>query len=374
MKRIVQKHARLLIGAMLITSISFTSCNGQKASRPVTAKKTITINNTNSDAPFIGPMPNPRVQISRYIRRMFQDKAGNIWFGTNGEGVCRFDGANYDYFSSTDLRSGFPGDAVRGIIQDGDGNLWFATDNGVSCYDGKRFKNFNVHDGLRHRQVWSILQDRSGTLWFGTEGGVSRYDGKTFTDFYLPEADLNQRPQAYPAAKLINNIFQDKVGNIWFASNGNGVYRYDGKSVVNFSQADGLCDNFVQCTIQDRQGDLWFATRFGGVSRFDGKSFVIGSPFTTFDQKDGLGNNFAWIIFEDKIGNLWIGNAGGGLTRYDGKTFKNFSKAEGLLNNYVQSILEDKDGTLWIGTSGGAFQFDGNRFINITRDLSKDGC
>jgi ligand-binding sensor domain-containing protein len=379
MKRTVKRKSPRSIGALLLASIFSASCNGQKAPESVEAGMAQTaVAYKASDSifvgKFVGPMPNPVRQISQYIRRMFQDKAGNIWFGTNGEGVCRFDGKNYVYFSPTDLRSGFCGEAVRGIVQDDDSNIWFATNNGVSRFDGKTFTNFKQADGLKGNQVWSILKDESGVLWFGTENGVSRYDGKVFTDFNLPQADVTNHPGAYPAARLINNIFQDKSGNIWLASNGNGVYRYDGKSIRNFSAADGLCDNFVQCTIEDRKGNLWFATRFGGVSRYDGKSFVDGNRFTTFTQKDGLGNNFAWIVFEDKAGNIWIGNAGGGLTRYDGKKFTHFSKDDGLQNLHIQSILQDKNGLLWIGTSGGAYQFDGEKFINITRDVSKEGC
>ncbi len=379
MKRTVKRKLHQSIGALLLASIFSASCNGQKAPKTVEngrAQTAIAYKASDSAfvGKFVGPMPNPVRQISQYIRRMFQDKAGNIWFGTNGDGVCRFDGKNYIYFSPNDLHSGFCGEVVRGIVQDDYDNIWFATNNGVSRFDGKMFTSFKQTDGLKSNQVWSILKDQSGVLWFGTEDGVSRYDGRTFTDFDLPESDLSDPLAAYPAPRLINNIFQDKAGNIWLASNGNGVYRYDGKFIENFSRADGLCDNFVQCTIEDRKGNLWFATRFGGVSRYDGKSFVDGNRFTTFTQKDGLGNNFAWIVFEDKPGNIWIGNAGGGLTRYDGKKFTHFSKDDGLQNLHIQSIMQDKNGVLWIGTSGGAYQFDGKKFLNITRDVSKEGC
>jgi len=358
---------KTLFHFQLIVLLLFTSCNGQNRMQLPNSQAGETKNI--AYIPIIyGPFPNPVVQISQYIRRMFQDKTGNIWFGTNGDGVCRYDGKNYAYFSPTDLSSGFGGEAVRGIVPDNNGNLWFATNGGATRYDGEKFANFTVEDGLNHNQVWSILKDKSGMLWFGTEGGVSRYDGKKFTDFPLPEANLVQSPKAYPAPKLINSIFQDASGNIWLCSNGNGVYRYDGKAISNISEKDGLCNNFVQSIMQDKNGKLWFATRFGGICSYDGKSFV------TFTEKDGLGNNFARVISEDKSGNLWIGNAGGGLTRYDGKAFINYTEKDGLSNRFVQSIMEDKDGKLWIGTSGGAFTFDGKRFTNITRPGSTDGC
>jgi ligand-binding sensor domain-containing protein len=68
-------------------------------------------------------------------------------------------------------------------FQDKAGNLWFGTLNeGVYRYDGKNFKNFTDKDGLVNNEVWFVLEDKNGNLWIGTRGfGLSRYDGKTFT-------------------------------------------------------------------------------------------------------------------------------------------------------------------------------------------------
>jgi ligand-binding sensor domain-containing protein len=72
---------------------------------------------------------------------------------------------------------------ISSIVEDKNGNFWFATGrNGVWSYDGKKFKNFTVKDGLVNNDVWFVLEDKRGNLWFGTRGfGLSRYDGKTFT-------------------------------------------------------------------------------------------------------------------------------------------------------------------------------------------------
>lgn len=338
------------------------------------------------------PLPGPAPQISQYIRRMFQDRNGNIWFGTNGDGVARYDarlngsvglGKPLAYFS---VKEGFSGEAVRGIVEDRSGNLWFATNAGVSRYDGKRFENFDRRNGLGSNQTWSLLIDKNGTVWCGTEAGVYRYDGKkdangqpVFTRFPLPEADLSKQPNAYPASKLVNSIYQDQAGNIWFGTNGLGVYRYDGTSLpdgsprlTNFSEKDGLCNNFVQCIVQDNskgehKGSMWFGTRFGGMSRFD------GTKFTNFTTNEGLSNNFVWTFLQDNSGgnpngDLWIGSAGGGLMLYDGKSFRHFAGPEGLPNRHVQSLLKDNKGRLWVGTSGGAFRLDGKSFVNVTKN------
>ncbi len=84
---------------------------------------------------------DPSNQISEYVREVFQDRDGDFWFGTNGDGVCRYDGKSLTYLS---VEEGFGGKAVRGILQDSDGVMWFATNGGVSRYEFGKFTNYTV--------------------------------------------------------------------------------------------------------------------------------------------------------------------------------------------------------------------------------------
>ena len=88
--------------------------------------------------------------VSQYIRSIFQDSKGNLWFGTLGEGVVRYDVKTLTYFSNPD---GFNNNTVYAINEDKNGNLWFGTDQGVYKYDGKTFRNYNQKDGLSHIDI-----------------------------------------------------------------------------------------------------------------------------------------------------------------------------------------------------------------------------
>ncbi|MEZ4844566.1 MAG: two-component regulator propeller domain-containing protein [Bacteroidia bacterium] len=276
------------------------------------------------------------------------DNVGNLWFGTYGGGVCRFDGKSFSTFTTA---KGLADNSVSSILEDKDGNLWFGTDGGVSRFDGKSFSNFTTAQGLANNKVWSILEDKDGNLWFGTAGGgVSRYDGKSFSTFTTAQGLANNS---------VWSILEVKSGDLWFGTEG-GISRYDGKSFSTFTTAQGLANNKVWSILEDKSGNLWFGTLGGGVSRFDGKSF------STFTTAQGLANNSVWSILEDKSGDLWFGTEGG-VSRYDGKSFSNFTTAQGLANNKVWSILEDKDGNLWFGTGGGGVsRFDGKFFSTFT--------
>jgi ligand-binding sensor domain-containing protein len=72
---------------------------------------------------------------------------------------------------------------------------------------------------------------------------------------------------------------EDHNGNMWFTTEKNGVYCYDGKTMKNYTIKDGLVNNSVMSILEDKQGNLWFGTRGFGLSRFDGKTFITFSNY-----------------------------------------------------------------------------------------------
>ncbi len=284
------------------------------------------------------------------ILSVLEDKDGNLWFGTYGGGLSRYDGQSFTNFSTD---QGLINNDVSSILEDEIGNLWFGTFGGVSRYDGKTFNNFTTDQGLANNGVMSMLEDKNGNLWFGTgSGGVSKYDGNTFTIFTTDQG---------LAYNSVVSMLEDKNGNLWFGTHGGGVSKYNGKSFTNFTTNHGLAYNMVWNILEDKAGNLWFGTFGGGVSRYD------GNAFTTFRTTQGLSNNDVLSILEDKIGNLWFGTYGGGVSRYDGKSFATFTTDHGLKNSDIRSILEDKNGNLWFGTrDGGMSQYDGKSFKRFT--------
>jgi ligand-binding sensor domain-containing protein len=71
----------------------------------------------------------------------------------------------------------------------------------------------------------------------------------------------------------IGCILQDRNGSYWFASNGEGAYRYNGKAITHITDKNGLCSNFVLRIEEDVNGNLWFSTR-DGICSFNGTSFT----------------------------------------------------------------------------------------------------
>jgi len=216
------------------------------------------------------------------------------------------------------------------------------------------FTTYTSDDGLAMDAIsWgdkSSICDSEGNIWFATQGGgVSKYDGKSFVNFTVEQGLVHN---------YVRSIARDNQGNLWFGTSGGGVSKYDGKSFKNFTVDQGLADNFVRSIALDKEGVLWFGTN-GGVSRYDGKSFV------TFTTEQGLAHNTVLSISSDKEGLLWFGT-NAGVSKYDGQSFINFTLEDGLINKYVYSITSDNEGNVWFGTSGGVSKYDGKSFMNFT--------
>ena len=329
-----------------------------------------------------------------------QDKAGNIWLSTSGEGVYRYDGKLFTNFTTKD---GLSDNDVCAIIEDKTGNILFGTKSGICKYDGKYFSHYSENVDASKKSISSLIEDSKGNLWFGVWGeGVYRYDGKNFTNFlnnHLPDKSPPLFPQKDTQSfnlgnkdQLILDILEDRLGNIWFSSwNGGGVWRYDGASFKNYlppadyylrnedgrssdktneqiepatfdnSLQDSISDDMIFSISEDKAGNLWFATRRHGACRYDGKSF------TSFRENEGFVSYGIYSILEDKKGNMWFSTEKNGVWCYDGKSFKNFTTNDGLVNDSVFSILEDKDGHLWFGTRGfGLSRYDGKTFVNFS--------
>ena len=60
---------------------------------------------------------------------ILQDSRGFIWMGTDGAGVTRFDGNNFETFSKS---NGLSDNVVRSLLEDSNGNIWIGTDYGIT--------------------------------------------------------------------------------------------------------------------------------------------------------------------------------------------------------------------------------------------------
>jgi ligand-binding sensor domain-containing protein/signal transduction histidine kinase len=233
------------------------------------------------------------------------------------------------------------------LIRNSAGKPYLQGDGGIS-----QFKNYSTDNGLALDAVNGALLDSRGQLWFATNGGgVSRFDGVAFTNYTTSQG---------LAGNTVRVALEDSRGSLWFGTVGGGVSSYDGTVFINYNTENGLANDDILSIMEDAAGNIWFGTYGGGVSKFDGKSF------TTYTTEQGLADDVVISIAQDKSGKIWFGTNGGGVSVYDGKTFTNYTMTDGLPSNRIRSIKIDQSENIWFGTiGGGVSKYDGKSFKTI---------
>lgn len=352
------------------------------------------------------------------ILSLFLDNAGNLWVGTELNGIYSIDTATYEIHRLSSLTSIVPGVSIKSIFQDKSGIFWFGTDHsGLFRYCPKTTEmNHYYPDTYRpwsfhSESVLAIYQDRSGVLWFGSMIGLNKWNPGTraFKNISSGSA-INKN---FPSTN-INSVMEDADGSLWMATyrglvHFNPITHEFTRYHLDPGKRDSISSDAV-ISIAPQPGDnniLWVGTKWG-LNRFH----IREESFDVFQadsaQPGGLSNNNITTIYPNQNHTIWVGTSNGGLNLFNPKTkqavhythdpdnpdslgnnfiffihpqgeiiwigtsesLDKFFPARGVFKHYLDvktdkrfsrivSLCEDKNGILWVGTLGdGMVRFD----------------
>lgn len=217
----------------------------------------------------------------------------DLWFNSgNQRGVFHYDGNSVEFlaFPEPEVLNPYSDYFVTGISQGMDRMVWIATYPGVFGYNGGEFTIINDRTlgtswATGELHIRSILEDSKGRLWIGNNGiGVFLRESDSIYNFSQSQALIHpaasfrstiQRGDLSPPGTLehVFTISEDGSGNIWFGDRDAGIWKYDGQTMTNFTESDGLADDCALSIYSDRSCEMWFGMADGGVYTFDGSSF-----------------------------------------------------------------------------------------------------
>lgn len=328
---------------------------------------------------------DPTSLLSDSIFALHLDPQGDLWVGTEGGGLSRWDAKAESFVHYTEENGapeGFGRERVRVITRDNKGVLWLGLhQSGLYSFDESTgvWEIFQTDPDnmktLSDDRVRAIHEDSTGRLWVGTRDGLNLYDRTTgtFTRFKTDPQNSSSLSD-----DRIRSIYEDSQQRLWIGTLGGGLNRFDRSTgtFVHFQHDEtdisSLSNNRVRAIFEDAQSRLWVGTEVGiNLLQPDG-SFARFSH----DSKEptSLSGDRVTFMLQDRAGMIWVGTHGGGLDRWhplDWYLGHYKGGNNGLSNNAVQAFAKGDEGLLYVGTDGGGINVI-DRAKGISRVLRND--
>lgn len=298
------------------------------------------------------------------VREFCPANDGNIWIGTEDNGLHLFDPKSKQFLSiQSPLNSLYTN--IHALHNDGD-YLWISTfSKGLNKYDTvtkeiKTYVNSKDSTSISQNSAFSVLRDKSGILWVGTLSGLNIYND---------EKDNFTRIDRFKGVS-IQDIFEDSEGRIWVSTFSNGLFMFDRKKnlwrsfVNNPLDPTSLPYNKTTSVYQDSKDNIWITTQGGGFCRY----VEDDDSFESINSLVGMPNDVIYQVIEGDDYNLWL-STNSGLVCYnpDTKHIRNFTVENGLKTNQFnyKSSLKTDDGNIYFGSLNGFIRFNPTTFSKV---------
>jgi signal transduction histidine kinase/DNA-binding response OmpR family regulator/ligand-binding sensor domain-containing protein len=312
------------------------------------------------------------------VTDLIKDKTGNIWLGTGGYGLRRYNPRIKPF------RSFLADTSIGNLYADRQGRTYARHKYAYSQIDWAHdrlvpFIQGNLPPADKRQRY--MMQDRQGNFW------VSNVHFETHENQLFKFSGNWQLLKKYPLPAQItfgffnNYTIEDKAGYLWIGATNGNLLRFDPKTetfrVFSFQSLlpRSGADVETNALYLDRTGTLWIATQKGLVRADHLYTTPVFSLYKNDNtNRESLSNDFVSSMVDDPYEParfLWVSTKGGGLERLNKQTgrFDHFTEAQGLPNKVVYGILVDTFRNLWLSTNRGLARF--NTRTGIFRNFTK---
>ena len=278
----------------------------------------------------------PISAISTHYSSIIDNGKGGIWLANNGFGITELQGNQVTSLNNSNC----------GAIKDKFVNILYRSKQGIIYVGEKMHLNYLLPSGksftcLEGVDVRGITEDHKGNIWVATENqGILRING----NFNNPKSLNIQYYNASNGKFILNDAtkcLEDSKHRVWVISNGGGLFRYDEKEdkFENVNKAYHWDIDRVFSIIEDSNGCLWLTTDNALIClevNDDGEA-----QYTTYTSEDSLGE----LIFQAnscfRMGDDLYFGAGRNLIHFNSKQLHAHRKEMHPANILITDLLID---------------------------------
>ncbi|MFO0961296.1 MAG: two-component regulator propeller domain-containing protein [Phycisphaerales bacterium] len=370
-------HDRQLVRvAIALCALGFGACTDAPQSKPAAVPASPAA--APQSPPQSAPLGSPAAALGTNIWVCYQARNGDRWFGSDGEGVYRFDGTTLRRYLAAD---GLPDNHVRELQEDASGAIFIGTLGGVCKFDGRAIVALAP---VEHDEVggggWRL---EPGDLWFkgdSNSDGPLRWDGATLHRLHFPRTERGDEHLRVNGVRPwspygVYTIYRDRRGSLWFGTLALGLCRYDGRGFEwmyerELSETPEGGSFGIRSIMEDRDGRFWICNTAQRFVIEDGAGAGAGAVKYRAERgvpmaEAGAGKTPIYFnsIARDARGDLWLCTYGDGVWRFDGTSLRRYVVRPGAKDVLGVSVSADQRGEIWLATQdAGVFRFDGERF------------
>jgi signal transduction histidine kinase/ligand-binding sensor domain-containing protein len=318
------------------------------------------------------------------VRGVTGDDAGRVWI-LNGDRIEEWQQDKGRFIDVTPAQLQLQ---YNILLWDNEG-FWGSDETGIHCFAKGKFLHYALPPHVAPASILSVAHEHSGIAWVETSD--RRYfkipPGKTAVPVPKPLVtyvdgsghswSMQLGHELLRTVEYLNagqtsklgfvSMYEDREKNLWFGTEGKGLYRLQKQSIVVHSKQPGMTEDNIYPIIQDHSGAIWIGAWNMGLSRYlDGK-------FTAFTTAEGLPSKLVTALYEDNEGQLWVATHGGVAIFKDGHFHRptHLSLPE---RSVVQAIYQDQNLTLWFGTNRGLVSWtkNGTKLFTVDQGLATD--
>jgi len=303
------------------------------------------------------------------INAIDEDSEGNLWMALYNTGFCKMNPLNSRFVNyRSDGTTSLINEKVETLIVDRKDRVWLGTEVGISVFEPQTGRYTNIPrfaQNQRSINILSFAEDSVGNIWVGTKN-----DGLWLVSTSTLQASLIA---SYEQVNAVKSIYLKSGQKNWVAT-GDGLFEIVQKQESSFDVVRAsffpLKEKLEDIEI-DIEGNIWMATQNNGLKIYFPKTGFLDVLKEDFSSARGLLSNRLSQIYQDSRGGIWLGGENG-LQYFHGAS-QNFNIYPGLSNisdqlrgSTLYGIFQ-VDNDLLMATSGGVLIYNRvtNKFIPV---------